>query len=296
MNIRFPKKNIAQHQADRIRKEAIPEPKETEIVKVGPEPEPKPELEEYPELPFFSLGPCANTLYPSKLHRLHEDLELLGRIGSLPPRERRELQRRLPGSMVQAEAKADKMLEDFVQSVIKVRGQEKYTEQLKGAINDQIQIMLALRCYIAAKTVEGTKNKIVIYRNKVMNSWDFFPESARQTIIDPKTGEQTVYINYETDENAPYKRQMEMTSRKHFEVAKVEDKGPKKVDRLPRQWGDVMNEVLIGFGHEVDTLDEAWILLDQVSKDSTIEERILSKIAYMITHATVTKRNKMLPG
>jgi hypothetical protein len=295
MNIRFPKKNIAQQRAARLQKEIIQEPTSEKIVHV-PEEKPIPEEEVYPDLPFFPLGRCSNTLYPTKLHRLHEDLELLGRLASLPPRERKELQRRLPGSLVQAEDKANKMLSDFVENVVKMKGQEAYGQRLKEAMNDQIQIMLALRCYIAAKTVDGPKNRIVIYRNKAMNAWDFFPESARQTMIDPKTGEQTIFINYETDDQAPYKRQMEVKSHRHFEVAKIEDGGPKKIDRLPKQWGDVMDEVLLGFGHEVDTIDEAWVLLDKVSKDSTIEERILSKIAYMITHATVHKKNKQLPG
>jgi hypothetical protein len=295
MNIRFPKKNIAQQRAARLQKEIIQEPTTEKIVHI-PEERPTPKEEVYPDLPFFPLGPCSNTLYPTRLHRLHEDLELLGRLASLPPRERKELQRRLPGSLVQAEDKANKMLSDFVENVVKMKGQEAYGQRLKEAMNDQIQIMLALRCYIAAKTVDGPKNKIVVYRNKAMNAWDFFPESARQTMIDPKTGEQTIFINYETNEKAPYKRQMEVSSSKHFEVAKIEDAGPKKIDRLPKQWGDVMDEVLLGFGHEVDNVTEAWILLDQVSKDSTIEERILSKIAYMITHASVHKKNKELPG
>lgn len=291
MSIRFPKKNIAQHQADRQVKSNTPkEPKPQEIVQVPEEKEP-----EY-EVPFFALGPSVNTLYPIKLHRLHEDLEMLGRLASLPPRERRELQKRLPPSLPQAEAKADKMLADFVQKVVRMQGQENYLNRLKEAMTDQVQIMLALRCWIAAKTVESPKNKIVIYRNKAMNAWDFFPASARQTMIDPSTGEEMVYINYETDEKAPYKRQEEVSSKRHFEVAKVEDPGPKKIDQLPKQWANVMDEVLLGFGHEVTNINEAWVLLDQVSKDSSIEERILSKIAYLITHSQVTHKNKALPG
>ena len=291
MNIRFPKKNIAQHQADRLKKAAIQEPKKEEIVKV-PEFVPDPHY----DIPFFQLGPAANSLYPVKLHRLHEDLEMLGRLRHLPPKERKELQRRLPGSLPQAEAKADKMLADFVQNAVKIQGIEVYSNRLKESVNDQVQIMLALRCYIAAKTVDAPRNKIVLYRNKAMNSWDFFPKSSRQTITDPKTGAESIFINYQADDKAPYKRQDEMTSKQHYEVGKVEDAGPKKIDRLPKQWGEAMDGVLQGFGHNIENVDEAWILLEKVSKNSTIEERILSKITYLITNATVHKKNKMLPG
>jgi hypothetical protein len=109
-------------------------------------------------------------------------------------------------------------------------------------------------------------------------------------------GKSAIFIDYETDENAPYKRQSEVTSKRHYEVAKITDAGTKKIDKITRKWGEVMDEVLEGFGHKVETIEEAWGLLETVSRDSTIEERILSKIAYLITHATVTRKNKMLPG
>lgn len=297
MNIRFPKKNIAQHQADRFKKESLPKEPEPEpevrIVKS----EPKPDLT---EIPFFSLGTNVNKLYPTRLHRLHEDLELLGRLNTFPSEQakriQKELSRRLPSSLPQAEAKADRMIEEFVRNVVKIQGQEQYTQRLKEAMTDQIQIMLALRCWIAAKTIETPRNTIKIFRNKVMNSWEFFPESARTTTVDPKTGEQQIYINYETDENAPYKRQQEVISRKHYQIGEVKDPGPKKIDQMPQEWGQVMSEVLLNFGYEVDSIRTAWDILEEVSRDSTIEERILSKIAYLITHANVHKKNKELPG
>jgi hypothetical protein len=294
MNIRFPKKNIAQHQRDRLVKKDITEPTQEEIVQV-PEQTPRSAFEDMPSIPFFETGPCANTLYPTKLHRLHEDVAMLSRLGSLPKKARLELQKRLPCSMVQAEAKADKMLSEFVQRVVKMEGQEAYGKRLKEAMNDQIQVMLALRCWIAARTVKAPRNVITIYRNKVMEAWEFFPESSRKTMTDPD-GKSAIFIDYETDENAPYKRQSEVTSKRHYEVAKITDPGPKKIDKLPPKWGEVMDEVLEGFGHKVETIEEAWGLLETVSRDSTIEERILSKIAYLITHATVTRKNKMLPG
>jgi hypothetical protein len=284
MGIRFPKKNIAQQQAERRLKPV--EPKPVKIINVPEDPGPR-----EPEVG----GPLVNKLYPEKLYRLHMDLDLLGKLSYLSEKEQREVRRRLPGSLVQAEARADKLLEKFVKSEVHRVGLQGYGAVLKRSMNNQIQLMLALRCWIAAKTVDGPRNTIKIYRNEVMSGYEFFPAESRKTMVGAD-GAPMMFIDYETDEDAPYKRADEVQSKRHYQVGEIRDPGPKKQDRMPKKWAVVMDEVLAGFGYQVETVEEAWKLLSKVSKSATIEERILSKIAYMVTHATIHRKVRELPG
>jgi hypothetical protein len=223
------------------------------------------------------------------------DLDLLGKLSYLSEKEQREVRRRLPGSLVQAEARADKLLEKFVKSEVGRVGLKGYGAVLKRSMNKQVQLLLALRCWIAARTVDGPRNTIKIYRNEVMSGYEFFPVESRKTMIGAD-GAPMMFIDYETDEDAPYKRADEVKSRKHYQVGEIRDPGPKKIDRMPKKWAVVMDEVLAGFGYQVGSVEEAWKLLSKVSKDATIEERILSKIAYMVTHATIHREIRKLPG
>jgi hypothetical protein len=285
MSIRFPKRNIAQAQAIRNLKPQ-PKPEEENFKLISIE-------EPIKELIFHSPG-LNNTLYPIKLYRMHEDLEALGRMYQLPTKEREELRKRLPASLAQAEAKADKLLEEFVRTVIKQQSQAVYMKHLKEAMNPKVQIMLALRCWIAACTVDGPKNSINIYHNKVMEAWDFFPKSARKDVVDPITGEPFIFIDYESEN--PFERQNVVKSEHHHEIARIDEPGPRKIDYLPKDWSIVMEEVLTGFGIEVKDIDHAWKQLDKVSKEASIEDRIVSKIAYLITHATIHRKIKTLPS
>lgn len=294
MSIRFPKKNIAQQQAEK-RLKAKNEPKPESIIEAPDVVRSRESLGDS-EWGLSPLGSNANHLYPGNLHRLHEDIEQLGRLQSLPKKEREELQKRLPSSLSAAEDKANRMLESYIRKAVPIVGRDTYIKRLKDAMSQQAQTMLAIRCWIAAKTTTGPKNSIQIYRNKAMEAWEFFPESAKESIIDPKTGQSSIFINYETDDDDPYERQEIVKSKRHYEVGRIDEPGPKKIDRLPEQWGDAMEKVLEGYGYQVEDLTHAWKLLDKVSKESSIEDRILSKIAYLITHVTSNNKNKMLPG
>jgi hypothetical protein len=284
--IRFPKRNIAQRQEDRDNNPVKPEP--ALPAPVPPAPEPQPE-----QVPVIrGDAPWVGILYPSQLWSLHRDIDVFAyERHTLSPKDRDELDARIPKSIGQAERQADKLLYDFVQSHINQIGTEAYYKLLEQATNDKIRILLALRCLMASTTAYE-ESTLVIFTNTIMDSKDFYPDpSYWVTETDPITGEKIQVVQ---DKKA-YQRSEEVQSRKH-RVRMQGIMGPKASDRdkMPTQMADQMRAVLESYG--IDPNVGAAALLDHHSKGASIEERILARIAYLVMNAVVRKKTHYLNG
>lgn len=289
--IRYPKKNIAQRSEDR--QNQLPA-KIVEVPDKGiSEPQlPAPTEPESAQLAPPAPAPWAGTLYPSQLWHLHRDLELyVYQRHTLSPKERQELDERIPGSLRQAEQRADKLLYGFVQDHINRIGVESYYHLLEQATNDKIRILLALRCLMAS-TIQYEESTLVIFSNDSMNSRDFFPDNSYWTTeTDPLTGEKIEVVQ----DKKGYTRSEEVQSKKHRERMRgiigtpISDK-----DKMPKEMAEQMRNILVSYG--IDPNIEPAILLDQQSKDATIEERILARIAYLVMNAVVRKKTYYLGG
>lgn len=297
--IRYPKRNVGQPKKSvrpPIEPEEIPqleiraeksEPTQAELVPVQPSPPPPPTLP-------VPCGPAkwAEVLYPSKLWSLHQDLDYYTyRRHTMSKEEREVMEARLPPSTMMAESVADKLLDDFVVSAIERMGTQSYYSLLQQAMTDNAKIMLALRCLIAS-SVEYSQSKITIYRNKVMNSADFFPQSQWETMKDPQTGETIQVAKAEEG----YERSEKFNSRKHqvliefFISPPITDR-----DKMPTDVAGQMKLVLEGYGISIDDPNKIWDRLSQQSQTSSIEERIVARIAYLIMNSAFRKKPPQTP-
>lgn len=325
--MRYPKKNIAQRFMNKSKK-----PKqisEEESSKDSAEEQPL-KLENIPKIPTVYIPPpavvkpqdpldkysddivCYNAiwsdkLYPSKLWQIHNDLDKLTYYRKeLSNEEIQEINDRLPGSLRQAEQYADKLLFKFVQDQVNLVGLEEYSKILQKAITPEVRILLALRCFIAASTNDSPPDSITIYRNKTLESKDFFPDSCMDTWTNPETGkEETYYTNQpqkdeqdkDSSDEDPYWRSSNHQSDKHSIATKLVQPDKSKRDKLPASFKEQMKSMLNKeFGIEVENLRDAWDQLDKISKDFSIETRILGRIAYLITNASVQHKTFRLDG
>lgn len=272
--INFPKRNVAQH--------IVVRPKQhTEIVVS------QPELPESSESKPDLTCPGAiwnDKLYPSELWRMHDDLDKLV-YGKLSEKEIEDIRERVYGSLKEAEAVADEKLFKFVQDSIDSIGIENYSDMLKKAITPNSQILLALRCYAAATSETRVRDIIEVYSNRSMNSIDFFPDSCKVNL----DGEEYVVDRPEKVED-PYWRSQNHNSIKHRRIRKIiTDPEQTEKDKMPPSMAEQMSNVLKGFGINIHTNIDAWNMLDARSKKSSVEDRIISRIAYLVMNATVHK-------
>lgn len=316
--MRFPKKNIAQRFMKKSEKSKNSQENQqskqdlNDIEKIPKVPtvyEPKPAVvqpKQYKDGSDKEIV-CHNAawndkLYPSKLWQIHSDLDKLTyHRDKLKATEIDEINERLPGSLGQAEQYADKLLFEFVQNQVNLVGLEEYSKILQVAITPRTRILLALRCFIAASTDDNPPDSITIYKNQTLNSKDFFPDSCMNTWVNPETGEEEVYytnqpLENDDSEDNPYWRSSNHKSDKHNIATRLIQPDRSERDKLPTSFRRQMQMMLKEFGIEVDTLKSAWDHLDSISKDSTIEDRIVGRIAYLITNASVQRKTFKLDG
>lgn len=67
------------------------------------------------------------------------------------------------------------------------------------------------------------------------------------------------------------------------------DPEPTERDKMPSSIAGQMSNILSGFGINVQTNRDAWDVLSVKSKTSSVEDRIISRIAYLIMNANVRK-------
>lgn len=304
--IRFPKKNIAQRSLNkpnplkpkRIEQLGItedgPPVDHKELVKANKQAlaDIKKNVELY-EVPNDLEG--MGELYPEELWRMHKDLEMLYERHKLSKDQKKELDRRTYRSLTNLEQEADDLLYKFVQNKVKEVGVKPYFELVQKLLNDKSRTQLALRCVIAS-IGDYKRDTLEVFSNKEMSGARFYLASQKKTSIDPLTGESIPIID---DESDGYERSESesLRDKTHSLVLKLE-LGPKitKRDHMPDYLREHMGDVLVGLGHEIPTdQNQAWKMLDSISKDSTIEDRIVARIAYLIMNATVHKDDKDLP-
>ena len=324
MSIRFPRKNIAQRMTEREQKPrkeeaedkpqlpAKVEPVQNALAKADPEKVPvnipsvpviaptapfrKPVVYEnkLKDEDIVCHGQYGGKLYPEKLWQLHHDIDMIAyHKDNLTPEEVEKIQARLPGSMLVAESTADRMLKKFVENSVNNVGPETYAKVLKVAMSETAQVLLMLRCFIAATSNEKPKSrdKITIYRNKAMGARDFFPEDCKRTWINPETEEdEEYYVDRPQGEDNVYWRAENHLSKQHQIVHQLIEPPPSKKDQLPPDFKGHMKFLLNEYGIEVETAEDAWRWLDSIGRSAEIEDRILSRIAYLITNAQVQRK------
>lgn len=301
--IRYPKKNIAQRSLDKPPKNVI-KPHNSPITELpitdqGPKDLVKANKDvlagiknsvELYQIPSNLVG--MGELYPEKLWRMHKDLEMIYERSKLTKEQKRELDNRTSRSLTSLEQEADELLYNFVQQKVKMVGVKPYFELVQKLLNDKSRAQLALRCVIAS-IGDYKRDTLEIYNNDEMSGARFYLASQKKMGVDPLTGESIQVID---DDTVGYERSDNdiIRDRSHKLVIKIE-LGPEitKRDHMPDYLREHMREVLVGLGHEVPTdQNQAWRMLDQVSKNSTIEDRIIARIAYLIMNATIHKDDK----
>ena len=252
------------------------------------------------EFTIVKSGHQDNSLYPQKLWQLHNDIDtMFYGLHKLSEIERQELYERFPYSLSQAEKLADKLLFEFIQDKINTIGPNQYHVLLQKSMNKQTQILYALRCFIATHDITKTNDSVQIYKNSVMNSHDFYPESCKGTYVDEDGIEQTYYRegpnNKDSKNDSPYWRSENHQSTKHkLSRTLLNQKSKSSIDELPIKFRDELKQVLLDLGIAVESNDSAWNQLDSQSKQSTIDERIIARIAYLITNININKKQKQI--
>jgi len=317
-NISFPKKNIAQRSLERqrshidityepITEEDVKEATSNQItVSAAPElppqdvlnkmlkgePLPPPVVYEKAvrEETIECHGKHGGDLYPKKLWQLHHDLDLLTYDRhQYSEKELKKYEARMPCSLHAAESAADRMLTRFIKTRTNQLGSDVYLEQLQEAMEDNTHILFALRCFIAADTEEkkADPDEVQIFHHRGMNSADFFPDSCRHTYINEE-GEEEYYFSSaptEKDEEDKYWRALNHQSDKHHLAHRLQAPSRTEIDVMPADHRYHMAKVLNYFGIEVETTKQAWEILNERTRDASIEDRILARIAYLIANA-----------
>jgi hypothetical protein len=183
------------------------------------------------------------------------------------------------------------VLNKFVQDHINRIGADQYYKLLESAMNDNIRIILALRCIIAS-TNQYNQDRLIISSNKAMNSSDFYGAEHWKDEIDPITGER---IKIVVDED-PYKRSNDFVSKMHKKIVdKIISPPLSKLDILPSNIYDKMVFILKEYNINITSINDAYRQLDVISRKSSIENRILARISYLILNAKVNSIKYLLP-
>lgn len=329
-NISFPKKNIAQRSLERqprvidiaqdsiteedvekaisnkVTVAATPELPPQDILNkmLKGEPLPPPVVYEKAvrEEQIECHGKHGGDLYPKKLWQLHHDLDILTYERHLySEKDLKKYEARMPCSLQSAESAADRMLIRFIQTRTNQLGAEAYLEKLQEAMEDDAHILFALRCYIAADVEDQktTPDEVQIFHHRGMNSADFFPDSCRHSYINEEGEEAYFYTNSpglgekEEDKNK-YWRAQNHKSDKHQLAHRLKAPPRTSVDVMPANHRHHMSQVLSYFGIEVESTKHAWEILTERGRDTSIEDRILARVAYLVANARVHGKEQEL--
>lgn len=235
--------------------------------------------------------PCAVSgdirIYPQELYQLHTDLDSLA-YGDLSQEESSRIFRRLPGSMEEAENRADRMLADHLQREISRVGYERYRRAVLDRANEDARVMYSLRCYIASSAITAEPDVIEVYPHVPLNNTMFHDP---KDVVD--TGEGPAID--ETESEDPYSRALsKVDDRKPIERI-VSGYRPSARDLLPESMRPRIENILASYGLKVDK-DNAWKVLDDISRRSAVHDRIISRILYLMTNADMRSASDRLAG
>lgn len=229
-------------------------------------------FQEYAKITTAKAGKWENILYPAGLAQLHLDIDKL-----VYETVDKDQEQRIPPNLKQLEALADKLLCEFIDAKLELESPGEYYAQVREAMSNKSLMMFAYRCAIAALDVNGELiDSLEIYVSEAMNGWDF-----------PLTyGDDNVKL-YEHSENFALEREI---------VSKRENKKELTArDQMPDFALDAANQLLLSLGRDPITgLKAAWKELSQVSRTSGVEDRILSRIAYLIANSIFTRAQTLL--
>lgn len=229
------------------------------------------------------------TIYPDELYQLHQDLDKLV-YKDLDPEERAEIFERLPGTLQDAERAADQMLADHLQKMSDTIGMERYCQIVMEAASDDAKILYALRCLIASAQITAEPDTIEIYTTKIMQNTDFHNPENVSILPDGSS-----LIDETAESKNPYSRALSFDESRRQRVASLASRVTMKLrDMLPEEMLPKAKEVLSGYGINA-TEENAWKLLDQGGREADIEDRIVSRILYLITNATMVQRKQQPP-
>lgn len=312
--IRYPKRNIAQKPEKQLPAIAPPEPL--------PTPNPTPQysiVQDLTQIPPINLPTpitssylvppgaeeeivCENAhwhniLYPAKLWQINNDLDVMAySMHKLSPEDQQKLMDRIPFSMAHAERQADTLLKNFIRKAVHNMGRDSYVKTLESAATDNSKILFALRCGIAssqAKSDIAVGDAFTIYHNEEMGGGHFYPDECKRTGKDPETGEEFVYYT-DTPEKSdkdygPYWRAENHISPKHTVRQRIKQPALGKMDYMPEEMFGGIKEILLKYNITITCHADAWKSLDEFSKKTSVEDRILARIMYLIANAQHNK-------
>lgn len=231
----------------------------------------------------------ADILYPSKLWRLYNNIN---NLHALPEKKRRQILEGMPPTLSAAETLANKMLYKFISAKVREIGSRQYYKLVEQAMTINSTLMMAYRCVIACMS-DYKPDELDIYRNEVMNSIDFFSKDSIKTYIDPVTGREEILIDNSSE---PYDRSDSFISSKHRRIYHIKaDNAANKEDYMPEYFAERMKDIVRRHGGKVpDTLKQAWDELEHISNSSSVEERILARIAYLIGHSMLNSNRSQI--
>lgn len=227
-------------------------------------------------------------LYPQELWQLHSDLDYFA-YGKKEKNEDEEsvgvVMDRLPSSLANAEQSADTMLIEFLRKKIKEIGSDEYKRLLTKATTETSKTLYALRCFVASSRLYQENPDII----EILKG-DVDLRSLWRQIEETDDGP---LITDEVDSEKPYERAMIHVEERTKIMEIRTTKKPSKIDELPIEMLPGIQAVLGQRGLEV-TEENAWKMLDSMSHEASIDDRIIARILYLMTNASFQKEQAKL--
>jgi hypothetical protein len=230
--------------------------------------------------------PIGNGVYPEALWRLYDDLcTLWYHSHKLTQKEREELEKRLPGGLRNAEEQADALLYDYIRRQIRQIGPNEYAKLAAAHMSAKARKMLLFRCAIACLDRQPRQaDTIEIRHNKMLDTIGLLSLA--------KLYGYEVADHVLDEEEKPV--DIKPLAEKDVFTVVVKEEIPTKENPRDRLPDDVLGEVRRLFSEAgvafPGNLNLAWTELEALWMDSTVDEKIVSRIAYLIVQATAGKQ------
>jgi hypothetical protein len=222
-------------------------------------------------------------IYPYTLWKLYDDVCLLF-YGNLPFEERQKIEERLPCGISDIEQAADALLMQHVADMLDRIGPRRYAELVRESMTNSGFVIFLLRCLIACLDVDSQPDKVEIRTNKAIDALEFAAllasSGTRQEFVD--------------DDGKAIDIKSINVSDKFITVVSTQDMKSRKTarDRMPVELIPTIQEALERMGIAPKNLKEAWDELEPKWKRASINEKITSRVAYLIMNSVANRDAK----
>jgi hypothetical protein len=231
------------------------------------------------------VAPYDPKIYSNALWNLYDDICQVF-YGRLPPEAREKILEKLPCGINEIERTADKLLMRHVAILLERIGPQQYASLVRDNMTREGWIIFLLRCLIACYDADSQPDILEIRTNRAMGSMEL---AALVRASGDKSQE------FVDDDGKAISVESIDVSGMFTLVSRTEMRSSKTAkDRMPNSLVPTIREALDQMGIKMPKdLKEAWAALEPRWKAVSVDEKIVSRIAYLIVNSTANRNSKV---